>query len=141
MLIGDVTAELLKKYIGSVHPSADKGVMEVRGRNLMSGLPATIQISSAEVREAMSEQIAHIIDCIRNTLEKTPPEISSDIYDVGIMLAGGGALINGLDILLTQLTGIKATVAKRPLDCVAAGIGKVIESSGSLKNIVIYRNR
>lgn len=141
VLIGDVTAELLKKNIGSVHPSADTGVMEIRGRNLLSGLPAIIQISSSEIREAMSEQIAHIVDCIRNTLEKTPPELSSDIYDIGITLSGGGALLNGLDILLTQVTGIKATVAKRPLDCVAVGIGRVIESSGELKNIVIYRSR
>lgn len=141
VLIGDVTAELLKKNIGSVHPTTDLSVMEVHGRNLLSGLPAIIQLSSAEVREAMSEQIAHIVDCIRNTLEKTPPELSSDIYDMGITLSGGGALLNGLDVLLAQTTGIRAIIAKRPLDCVAVGIGRVIESPGDTRNTVMYRNR
>ncbi len=141
ILIGDVTAELLKKNIGSVHPSTDTGTMEIRGRNLLSGLPAIIQITSSEIREAMSEQISHIIDCIRTTLEKTPPELSSDIFDSGIALSGGGALLSGIDTLLSQVTGIRTTIAKRPLDCVAVGIGRVIESSGELKNIVYYRSR
>lgn len=141
VLIGEITAEMLKKTIGSVHPSTDSGVMEIRGRNLLSGLPAIIQINSAEIREAMGEQISHIVDCIRTTLEKTPPELSSDIYDMGIALSGGGALLNGLDVLLAQTTGIRATIAKRPLDCVACGIGKVIESATNNPNTVMYRNR
>ncbi|MBE6563639.1 MAG: rod shape-determining protein, partial [Ruminococcaceae bacterium] len=81
ILIGEVTAEYLKKSIGSVHPAADRGIMEVRGRNLLNGLPAIITVSSGEIREAMGEQLAHIIECIRTTLENTPPELSSDIYD------------------------------------------------------------
>ena len=138
ILIGEVTAEYLKKSIGSVHPAADRGVMEVRGRNLLNGLPAIITVNSAEIREAMGEQLAHIIECIRTTLENTPPELSSDIYDNGIMLSGGGALLAGFDVLITQVTGIKAIVAKNPLDSVAVGIGHVIENDTEGIN---YRNR
>lgn len=141
VLIGDITAEMLKKNIGSVHPAADRGNMIVRGRNLLNGLPATISVTSAEIREAMSEEIGHIIDCIRTTLENTPPELSSDIYDNGIMLAGGGALIAGLDMVISRLTGIRTTVAKAPLDCVAVGIGRVIDSVGELGGIVTFRSR
>ena len=138
ILIGEVTAEYLKKSIGSVHPAADRGVMEVRGRNLLNGLPAIITVNSAEIREAMGEQLAHIIECIRTTLENTPPELSSDIYDNGIMLSGGGALLAGFDVLITQITGIQAMVAKNPLDSVAVGIGHVIENDTEGIN---YRNR
>lgn len=138
ILIGEVTAEYLKKSIGSVHPAADRGIMEVRGRNLMNGLPAIITITSGEIREAMSEQVGHIIECIRTTLENTPPELSSDIYDNGIMLAGGGALLSGLDLLISEVTGIRAIVAKNPLDSVAVGIGHVIENENGG---ISYRNR
>jgi len=138
ILIGEISAEYLKKSIGSVHPAADRGVMEVRGRNLLNGLPAIITVNSAEIREAMGEQLAHIIECIRTTLENTPPELSSDIYDNGIMLSGGGALLAGFDVLITQVTGIKAIVAKNPLDSVAIGIGHVIENDTEGIN---YRNR
>ena len=142
ILIGEMTAEMLKKNIGSVYPQADRGSMVIRGRNLLNGLPATISVSSAEIREAMSEEISHIIDCIRTTLENTPPELSSDIYDNGIMLAGGGALLAGLDTLISRMTGgIRTTVAKSPLDCVAVGIGHVIESVGELGGIVTFRTR
>ncbi len=138
ILIGEITAEYLKKNIGSVHPAADRGAMEIRGRNLLNGLPAIITVNSAEIREAMGEQLTHIIECIRTTLENTPPELSSDIYDNGIMLSGGGALLAGLDVLVTQVTGIKAIIAKNPLDSVAIGIGHVIENDTEGIN---YRNR
>lgn len=138
ILIGEVTAEYLKKSIGSVHPTADRGIMEVRGRNLLNGLPAIITITSGEIREAMSEQIGHILECIKTTLENTPPELSSDIYDNGIMLAGGGALLSGLAVLISQITGIRATIAKAPLDSVAIGIGHVIENDTDGVN---YKNR
>ena len=141
ILIGEMTAEMLKKNIGSVFPQADRGNMVIRGRNLINGLPATISVSSAEIREAMSEEILHIVDCIRTTLENTPPELSSDIYDNGIMLAGGGALLAGLDMLISRVTGIRTTVAKSPLDCVAVGIGHVIESMNELGGIVTFRTR
>ena len=93
-----------------------------------NGLPAIVNVSSAEIREAMHEQIVHIIEAIRNTLENTPPELSSDIYDTGIVLSGGGALLPGLDQLITHFTGIRTFVAKNPIDCVAHGIGRSIES-------------
>ncbi|MBR3992014.1 MAG: rod shape-determining protein [Clostridia bacterium] len=141
ILIGDVTAETLKKRIGSVHPSFDKGVMEIRGRNLLNGLPAVINVTSAEIRESMADEIRNIIDSIRTTLENTPPELSSDIYDSGIVLSGGGALLPGLDLLVSRITGIRTVVAKHPLDCVAIGIGRVIESMGELSDVVSFRTR
>ena len=121
ILIGEVTAEMLKKKIGSVHPAVDRGYMEIQGRNLLNGLPAIINVSSAEVREAMHEQIVHIIEAIRSTLENTPPELAADIYDNGIVLAGGGALLGGLDALISYVTGVKVTIAKNPLWCLAPG--------------------
>lgn len=141
VLIGDVTAEALKKRIGSVHPSFDKGTMEVRGRNLLNGLPAIINVTSAEIRESMADEIRSIIESIRVTLENTPPELSSDIYDTGIVLSGGGALLPGLDLLVSRITGIRTVVAKNPLDCVAIGIGRVIESVGELSGVVNFRGR
>ncbi len=140
ILIGEPAAEMLKKRIGSAHPSTDRGAMEVRGRNLLSGLPATLTITSAEIREAMSDNIQHIVESIRSTLENTPPELAGDIYDTGIMLSGGGALLSGLDLLISRVTGIRTVVAKAPIDSVAVGIGRVIESSGEM-GIVSYRNR
>lgn len=141
ILIGETTAELLKKRIGSVHPDTDRGVMEVRGRNLLSGLPAIVTITSAEVREAMMDDVQHIVEAIRSTLENTPPELASDIYDTGIMLSGGSSLLCGLDLLISRVTGIRTVVAKNPIDSVVVGIGRVIESQGSLGRTVTYRAR
>ncbi|MBP3367863.1 MAG: rod shape-determining protein [Clostridia bacterium] len=141
VLIGETTAELLKKRIGSIHPATDHGAMEIRGRNLLSGLPAIVTITSAEIREAMSDEIAHIVECIRSTLENTPPELASDIYDTGIMLSGGGALLSGLDLLISRVTGIRTVVAKNPIDSVAVGIGRVIESGSDINGLVNYRTR
>lgn len=141
ILIGDVTAEELKKRIGSVHPSNDRGMMEIRGRNLLNGLPAIINVTSAEIREAMADEVRNIIESIRTTLENTPPELSSDIYDSGIMLSGGGAMLPGLDMLISRITGIRTVIAKNPLDCVAIGIGRVIESVGELSGVVNFRTR
>ena len=141
VLIGETTAELLKKRIGSIHPATDHGAMEIRGRNLLSGLPAIVTVTSAEIREAMSDEVAHIVEGIRSTLEATPPELASDIYDTGIMLSGGGALLSGLDLLISRVTGIRTVVAKNPIDSVAVGIGKVIESGSDINGLVNYRNR
>ncbi len=140
VVIGEVTAEVLKKNIGSAHPSFDKGVMEVRGRNMQNGLPAILNISSAEVREAIAGSVITIIEGIKNTLENTPPELSSDIYDTGIVLSGGGALLPGLDQVITHYTGIRTFIAKNPLDCVAHGIGRAIEGGG-LADVVTFRTR
>lgn len=141
ILIGETTAEILKKRIGSVHPDTDRGEMEVRGRNLLSGLPAIVTINSAEIREAMSDEVQHIVEAIRSTLENTPPELASDIYDTGIMLSGGGAMLNGLDLLISRVTGIRTVIAKNPIDSVVVGIGRVIESHGMIGNSVTYRAR
>ncbi len=141
ILIGETTAEMLKKLIGSVHPDTDRGAMEIRGRNILSGLPAVITITSAEIREAMQEEILHIVEAIRSTLESTPPELASDIYDTGIMLSGGGALLAGLDLLISRVTGIRTVIAKNPIDSVVVGIGRVIESNNSMNGTVSYRGR
>lgn len=141
VLIGETTAELLKKRIGSAHPATDRGAMEVRGRNLLSGLPAVVTIQSSEVREAMSGEIQQIVEVIRNTLENTPPELASDIYDTGIMLSGGGALLAGIDLLISRVTGIRTIVAKSPIDSVAVGIGRVIESGNDMNDILNYRTK
>lgn len=141
ILIGEMTAELLKKRIGSAHPATDHGAMEIRGRNLLTGLPAIVTVTSAEIREAMEDDIFHIVDSIRSTLESTPPELASDIYDTGIMLSGGGAMLAGLDLLVSRATGIRTIVSKAPMDCVALGIGKMIESIGDMNGIVNYRAR
>lgn len=140
VLIGLAAAEMLKKKIGSVHPGLDRGSAEVRGRSLLNGLPITITVTCAEIREAMHEQVVHIIEAIRNTLENTPPELASDIYDSGIMLSGGGALLGGIDLLIQNITGIKTNIAKSPIDCVAIGIGHVIESTGNDDNLIQYRS-
>ena len=141
VLIGTTSAEDLKMRIGSAHPSADCGEMEVCGRNLRSGLGAVIKVSSADVRMAIQESIAQIIDAIKITLEQTPPELSSDIYDFGIRLTGGGAMLRGIDRLIEEQTGIKVTKPQRPLECVCAGILRVIESEGELGGLLRYRGR
>jgi len=141
VLIGETSAEHLKKSIGSVHPNTDRGEMTVRGRNMLSGLPAAVTLSSANIREAISEPVSHIADCLRTTLENTPPEISGDIYDTGIMLAGGGALLGGLDVLLSHITGIRVVCAKNPLDAVAVGIGRFIEAEDKFRNTVKFRSK
>ncbi len=141
VLIGEGTAELLKKRIGSVHPSVNRGTLKVYGRSLRSGLGAEIEVSSAGIREALSDKVEQIIDTIKATLEDTPPELSADIYDFGIMLAGGGAMLGGLPTLISERTGIRVTVAKRPLEAVCLGIGRVIESSGAIGGALRSRSR
>ena len=139
VLIGDGTAEALKKNIGSVYPGLDRGEMEIRGRNLRTGLPAVMTLTSDQMRAAMKPQIESILDTVCSALEATPPELSADLYDFGIMLAGGGALLGGLAPLLSERTGVRVTVAKKPLDSVALGIGRVIE--GGMDGVVNYRAR
>lgn len=139
--IGMPMGEELKKRIGSVHPSADNAEMDVSGRDMKTGLPTTLHITSGDIREATGEQIDRIIECIKNTLETTPPELSADIFDSGIMLAGGGALLRGLPALITQRTGLKVTVAAKPLDCVALGLGKGIEDPRIIRNVVLSRSK
>lgn len=127
LLIGDRTAEQIKIEIGSAFEYEDEGEMEIKGRNLMDGLPKNAVITAAEVREALSEPLAQIIEAIRSTLEKTPPELAADIIDRGITLTGGGALLRGLADLITSETNIPVNVADNPLDCVVLGTGKSLE--------------
>ena len=127
MLIGERTAEQIKIELGSAKPYENEGSMEVKGRNLVDGLPKSVIISAKEVREAMSDTVSQIIDAVRLTLEKTPPELSSDIIDSGITLTGGGALLRGLDELMAEETGIPVFVADNPLDCVVLGTAKELE--------------
>lgn len=137
LLIGERTAENIKIAIGSAYPYADnEPSMDIKGRNLLNGLPENITVTSEEIREALSEPLSHVIEAIKVTLEKTPPELAADIIDQGIMLAGGSALLKGLDLLIHAETGMPVKVAERPLDCVADGTGKVLENIDKLIDVL-----
>lgn len=137
LLIGERTAENIKIAIGSAYPYADnEPSMDIKGRNLLNGLPENITVTSEEIREALSEPLSHVIEAIKVTLEKTPPELAADIIDQGIMLTGGGALLKGLDLLIHAETGMPVKVAERPLDCVADGTGKVLENIDKLIDVL-----
>ena len=123
LLIGERTAEDIKIDIGSAYPYENEGSVMVKGRNLVDGLPKNIRITAAEVREALKDPLMTIIDAILDTLEKSPPELSADIIDNGIMLTGGGALLRGMDKLVEEQTGMPVRIADRPLDCVVDGAG------------------
>jgi len=127
LLIGDRTAEEIKIAIGSAVAMREETQMEVRGRDLLSGLPQTVVVSSQEIRGCMIEPISQIVTRVKNVLEKTPPELSSDIIERGIMLTGGTALLRGLDILIAETTNVPTHVADDPLSCVALGTGKALE--------------
>ena len=126
LLIGERTAEDVKIGIGSAFPEATVTEMEVRGRNLLNGLPENIMITSEEVRDALYEPLCDVMDAIRETLAHTPPELSADVIEQGITLTGGGALLRGMDKLINRETGMPVYVAEYPLDCVAEGTGKII---------------
>lgn len=128
MVIGERTAEDIKIKIGSAYPIRDELAMEVRGLHLLSGLPRTVTVKSPEIRESMAEPLSVIVEAVKRTLERTPPELAADIIDRGIMLAGGGALLKGLDALISHETGILVHVAAEPLLCVVLGTGKVLEN-------------
>ena len=123
LLIGERTAEDIKIDIGSAYPYEDEGAVTVKGRNLVDGLPKNIRITAAEVREALKDPLMTIVEAILTTLEKSPPELSADIIDNGIMLTGGGALLRGMDKLVEEQTGMPVRIAERPLDCVVDGAG------------------
>jgi rod shape-determining protein MreB len=127
LLIGQQTAEEIKLEIGSAHPLREEIQAEVRGRDLLTGLPKTVILSSDEVRHALDEPLGQIIDAIKQTLDKTPPELAADIMDRGLMLAGGGSLLGGLDERLRQETHMPVHVAESPLTCVAVGSGRSLE--------------
>lgn len=136
LLIGERTAENVKIAIGSAYPLEQELDMEIKGRNLLNGLPENIKVTSVEIREALAEPLTHVVEAIKTTLEKTPPELAADIIDQGITLAGGGALIKGLDKLIGAETGMPVVIAESPLDCVATGTGKVLEELDKLHEVL-----
>ena len=137
LAIGETTAEDIKIEIGCAMPLMTDLSKEVKGRDLATGLPKTVYITSSQVQDAMAESIWKIVDIVKNTLEKTPPELASDIMEKGIVLAGGGALIKNLDKLLSQHTGMPVLIADNPLDCVARGAGKTLDEIEKLKEVLI----
>ncbi|MCB1062448.1 MAG: rod shape-determining protein [Verrucomicrobiae bacterium] len=135
LLIGERTAEEIKIRMGSAYPQGKETSVEVKGRDLVAGLPKTITITSSEIREAMLDPLNTIVESVKITLERCPPELSADLVDRGIMLAGGGALLRGLDQLLMEETGLPVHVADDPLSAVAEGTGKVLEELAFLKKV------
>lgn len=135
LMIGERTAEQVKIEIGSAYPSEKEKTIEIRGRDLVTGLPKILTVTSAEIREALSEPVNSIIDAIKSTLEKTPPELAADIMDKGIMLTGGGALLSGLDKLIKKETDMPVKIADEPLDCVATGAGKALDNIDKLSPV------
>ncbi len=140
-LIGVASAEELKIKCGAAHPAFDSGEGLVAGRNLLSGMGTTITVSSGEIREAVSEQLDEIINSIKHTLEFTPPELSADIYDYGLMLTGGGSRLRGIGKLIEERLGIRVTLAKNPMEAVCRGILRVMESEGQMGDLLRYRAR
>jgi len=140
LLIGERTAETIKIAIGSAYPDSDSEelTMEVKGRDLVGGIPKTLEISAKEVREAISEPLNAIIDAIRVALERTPPELASDIVDKGIVISGGGALLRNLDVLIKEVTRLPVIIAERPLTAVVEGAGKTLDELSLLKEISTY---
>ncbi len=136
LLIGEPTAEAVKIQIGSAVPMKDETEMEAKGRDLVSGIPKVVRVHSSEVREAMQEPIQQIIDAVRRALEITPPELASDIVDRGIVMAGGGSLIRGLDVLVSQETGLPVRVDEDPLTCVVRGTGRILEDPERYRSVL-----
>jgi rod shape-determining protein MreB len=127
LLVGQQTAEEIKLEVGSAHPMVEEVQAEVRGRDMLTGLPKTVVLTSEEVRRALDEPVTQIIEAIKSTLDKTPPELAADIMDRGIVLAGGGSLLTGLDERLRHETQMPVHLAESPLTCVAVGSGRSLE--------------
>ncbi len=141
LMLGERTAEEIKMAIGSAFPAIDEPVAEIRGRDLVSGLPRTVVVTAEEIRRAIEEPVNAIVDAVKTTLDRTPPELSGDIMDRGIVLTGGGALLRGLDERLRHETGMPIVVADNPLDCVALGAGKCVEEFEVLQQVLIPQHR
>jgi rod shape-determining protein MreB len=137
LLIGDRTAEVIKMTIGTAYPDENSQSMELKGRDLVTGIPKTLEITAEEVREAFVEPINTIVETVRITLEKTPPELAADIVDKGIVLVGGGALLKNLDVLLREVTSVPITIADDQLYAVVLGAGRVLDDIELLKNATI----
>ncbi len=141
LALGEQTAEEVKFTMGSAWPLIDEIVAEIRGRDLVSGLPKTITVTSDEIRAAIEEPVSAIVDAVKATLDKTPPELAADIMEQGIMLTGGGALLTGLDVRLAQETGMPIHVATDPLNCVAIGSGMALENIDALRGAGLFRGQ
>jgi rod shape-determining protein MreB len=141
ILIGELTAEEIKIRIGSAFPLDREESMEIKGRDLIAGVPKTMKLSSVQVREALTEPVDAIVEAVRQSLERTPPELSSDILDRGIVLTGGGALLRGLDKRLRQETNLPVNVADDPLTCVVRGTGHVLENMAQYSKVLIRSRR
>ncbi|MFC2075660.1 rod shape-determining protein [candidate division KSB1 bacterium] len=141
MLIGDQTGEQIKIRIGSAFPLDEEIEMEVKGRDLVAGIPKTLIINSAEVREALREPILAIVEAVRLSLERTPPELAADIVDTGIVMTGGGSLLRGLDALLREETNLPINIVKDPLSCVAIGAGKILADLPSYEKVLMKSTR
>jgi len=141
MMIGERTAEEIKLALGSAYPSKDEPHAEIRGRDLVSGLPKTVLISAGDVRKAMDEPLNLIIDAVKTTLDKCPPELAGDVMDRGIALTGGGALLRGLDQRIREETGMPVHIADSPLDSVALGTGKCVEDFDTLRQVLVPDRR
>jgi rod shape-determining protein MreB len=137
LLIGERTAELIKITIGSAYPGDEIQTMEIKGRDLVAGVPKTVELSDEEIRDSLLESINQIVEAVRVALERTPPELASDIVDKGIVLAGGGALLRNLDVLLREETGLPVTLAEDPLTAVVMGAGKALDELSLLKEVAI----
>jgi len=137
LMIGERTAEEIKVKIGSAYPLDEELTMEVRGRDLVAGLPKMITVSSEEIRESLAEPIAQIVESIRITLERTPPELSADLMEKGLIMAGGGSLLRGLDKLISEETGLPVHISEDPLTAVALGTGKVLSEIRYLKRLAV----
>jgi rod shape-determining protein MreB len=137
LLIGERTAEQIKIEVGSAHPDGEVRSMEVKGRDLVTGIPKTLEIDSNEIRDALSEPVNTIVEAVRIALERTPPELAADIVDKGIVLAGGGANLKNLDVLLREETGLPVVIAEDPLSCVVLGSGKVLDELDLLKRVTV----
>ena len=135
LLVGERTAELIKINIGTAYPEENPQTIEVKGRDLVTGIPKTLEITSEEAREALAESINMIIDTVRITLEETPPELAADIVDKGIVLVGGGALLKNLDVLLREVTGLPITIVDDPLSAIVLGAGKVLDNNELLHTV------
>jgi len=141
LMIGERTAEDIKINVGSASPEQEERKMEIRGRDMVSGLPKTLELTAGEINIAMKDPIQSIIEAIKVTLEKTPPELAADIMDRGIVMTGGGALLDGFDRLISQETGMPVVVADNTLDCVVLGAGMVLKEMSLLKRVSINNRR
>ncbi|TET80739.1 rod shape-determining protein, partial [candidate division TA06 bacterium] len=141
LMIGEQTAEIIKIRIGSASPLSEETEMEVRGIDLVAGIPKTIKVGSAEIREALKEPVALITEALRSALEKTPPELAADIVDKGIVMTGGGSLLRGLDALLREDTNLPISVVNNPLECVVLGTGKILDEIEHYENVLITSTR